>query len=145
MHRTRFDPVARAAAVAAALAVGGCATAKPAPVHAPVKPMTAQSPAPAPAPSAVSTPAPAAVGMPAGTLSRTGGVVVSADSVARSLTIKDYHGRTRIFRVAGAALLTKGGDGAAVEFDDIAAGDRVQLKVGGDVVASAHVLVKPAQ
>jgi hypothetical protein len=83
--------------------------------------------------------------MPTVPLSRIGGTVVSKDAATRTLTIKDYGGRTRTFRIAGDATVTKGGAEAAVPLDDIAAGDRIRLKVGGDVAANVHVMVNPAQ
>lgn len=137
---TAFDSFVRIAAVAAAFAVSACATARPASPPSPVKPAHAVPLAAAPAPQ---TPAP--IAMPIGQLARVGGVVVSVDAARRSLTIKDYSGRTRTFRIADGARLTKGGDEAAVGLDDIAAGGRVRLKVGGDVAASAHMMVQPAQ
>ncbi|HXT01964.1 MAG TPA: hypothetical protein VN915_14915 [Elusimicrobiota bacterium] len=129
-----------AAALAAAAVLAACAPAKRAPAPIPAKPaapLAAAQPAPAPVP--------AAVAMPSGTLTRVGGTVVSEDAAAHYLTIKDYRGRTRTFRVAGAAKLTKGGDEESIGLASIAAGDRVKLKVGGDVVASAHVMVAAAK
>jgi len=83
--------------------------------------------------------------MPTGRLTRIGGVVISVDSAGHALAIKDYSGRTRTFHFADGARITKGGDESAAGLDDIAAGGRVRLMVSGDVAASAHVMVQPAQ
>jgi hypothetical protein len=143
MNRTAFDAIVRAAAVAAAFAVSACAAAKHAPDPAPVKPVHSVSVAAAPSAAAIQPSA--TIPMPTVPLTRVGGIVVSEDAAARTLTIKDYGGRTRTFRIAGDARVTKGGDEAAVGLDGIAAGDKVRLKVGGDVTASVHVMVSPAQ
>lgn len=141
----------RAAVLAAAFAVSACATAnKPTPASSPAKPAPSVSVAAAPsapatsATASVAAPTPAAIPMPTGSLKRVGGVVVSSDAAAQTLTIKDNSGHTRTFRIAGGASLTKGGDNSAVQLGDLAAGDRVRLKVGGDVAANVHVMVKPA-
>lgn len=146
MNRRFFDRILRTAASTAALAVTACAAAKP--VSSPAQEGSAHAvPPPVVAPSAAAAPAapPPAAAMPAGPLTRVGGVVVSEDASGRSLTIKDYNGRTRTFRIAGGARVTKGGAEAAVGLDGIAAGDRVRLKVGGDVAAVVHVLVRATQ
>jgi len=78
-------------------------------------------------------------------LIKVSGTVVSEDASAHTLTIKDYHGKTRTFRVAGAAKVTRGGAEKSVELSSLAAGERVHLKVGGDVAASVHVLVVAAK
>ena len=143
MNKTAFDPIVRAAALAAAFAVSACASAKPAAPPTPAKPAHAAPLAAAPSPAA--TPQSALVAMPTAPLTRIGGIVVSEDVAAHTLTIKDYSGRTRSFRIASDARFTKGGSDAAVGMDVISAGDRVRLKVGGDVAASVHVMVKPAQ
>jgi hypothetical protein len=83
--------------------------------------------------------------MPSGHLTRVVGVVTSVYLAGRALTIKDYSGQTRTLRFADGVRITKGGDEAAVGVDGIAAGGRIRLMVSGDVVASAHVLVLPAQ
>ena len=144
MNKTNSNAIVRAAALAAAFAASACATAKPAP--APAKPASSASSASSAVVPSAAAPAPssAAVPMPTIPLTRVGGVVVSADAAAHTLTIKDYGGRTRAFHIADGAALTKGGDDSAVRLGDLAAGDRVRLKVGGDVVANVHVMVKPA-
>jgi hypothetical protein len=127
------------AALAAACATPRATPSKAAP--------TADRWTPAAAPSHAAPAAPpmvAAVALPTGPLSRVGGIVVSEDASARTLTLKDYQGRTRTFRIADSAKMTKGGGESAVGLDGVSAGDRVRLEVGGDVAASVHVLVKPA-
>ena len=141
MNRTDFEPTVQAVVVVAALALSSCAPARRAPDPAPVKPVRAVS-AVAADPMA---PPPVIIGMPTAPLTRVGGIVVSEDSSARALTIKDYGGLTRTFRIAGDARVTEGGDEAPLGLDGIAAGDKVRLKVSGDVAASVHVMVKPAQ
>jgi hypothetical protein len=144
MNRTAFDTIALFGAAAAALAFAACAGARPSASPAQAKPVqTAATPAAAVVAAPPDETSPAA--MPTGTLTRVGGVVVSVDAASRTLTIKDYSGLTRAFRIAGEAPVTRGGDEAAVGLDGIAVGDRVRLKVGGDVTASVHVLVNPAQ
>ena len=140
----------RAAVLAAAFAVSACATSKPTPASSSAKPALSASGAAVPSAPATSAavsaaaPTTAAIPMPTGSLKRVGGVVVSADAAAQTLTIKDNNGHTRTFRIAGKARLTKGGDDSAIQLGDLAAGDRVRLKVGGDVAANVHVMVKPA-
>jgi hypothetical protein len=143
MNRTAFEPTIHAAVVIAALAVSSCAPAMRAPDPVPVNPAHAVSAAAAPVPAV--SPSSAVVPMPTVPLTRVGGIVVSEDASAHTLTIRDYSGRTRTFRIAGDARITKGGDEAAVGPDAVTAGDKVRLKVGGDVTASIHVMVSPAQ
>jgi len=124
------------AAFAAAALLAACAPAKRAEPTVAPKPAAPVAAAPAPVPA---PPPPAA--MPSGTLIKVSGTVVSVDASAHTVTIKDYHGKTRVFRVAGAAKITKGGAEKAVDLSSLAAGDRVHLKTGGDVAASVHVMV----
>ncbi|MFI5346322.1 MAG: hypothetical protein ACHQ51_08105 [Elusimicrobiota bacterium] len=131
--------VGLAATLAAACAFSACAGVKPARGPAPAVVSAAPRSAPAPAAAAASVP------MPAVPLVRVGGIVVASDPAARSVTIRDYQGRTRAFRLADGARLTRGGDESAVSLDAVSAGDKIRLKVGGDVAAEAHVLVAPAR
>jgi hypothetical protein len=151
MRKADLDAFSRAAALAAAVSLSACATAQPAPAakpaHADPLPVAKSASADAAPAQAPASPAPfVAPAMPSGPLTRISGVVISGDSVGHALTIKDYSGRTHTFRIAGGASLTRGGDDAVVGLEGVSAGDRVRLKVGGgDIVASLHVLVNPAQ
>jgi hypothetical protein len=147
MKRSDFDRFVRVAASTAAFSVTACAAVKPASPPSQANSAHAVPLAAAPSVSAAAsaqTPPPPAA-MPVGSLTRAGGVVISEDAAGRSLTIKDYSGRTRTFRIAGGARVSKGGAEAAVALDGIKSGDRVRLKVGGDVAASVHVLVERVQ
>lgn len=138
MNKTFFNRIAHTAAIAASFSICACATSKPSAAPSRPAPVAASTAAPGTAVTAAANP------IPTGPLMSVGGVIVSGDAAAHTLTIKDYSGRTRSFVIADGAHLTKGGANSTVQLSDLSAGDRVRLKVRDNVAASVHVMIKPA-
>lgn len=130
-------------AVATAALAAACAAPKPkpSPAPAPARPSaTAKSAAPAPA----ATAAPAVVVAPKGPRHKFWGDVTAVAADGSTVTVKSRSGKTKTFRLASAAKLTKGGDDVKTTAPALS-GAHVRVTYAGDVAVAVHVLVPTGQ